>query len=74
MHDSKVGEVALYKISAYLLCMFSAFGNTRRLMGFFTVIDILCYIHIKWNPNIIKMINQIITNYIRPIFMNIYLI
>ena len=38
MHDSKVGVVALYKISAYLLCMFSAFGKTCRFVGFFTVI------------------------------------
>ena len=72
MHDSKVGVVAFYKISACLLCTFSAFGKTCRLTGFFTVLDILCYIHIKWDPNIIKMKNQIITNSIKQIFMNIY--
>ena len=72
MHDSKVGVVAFYKISACLLCMFSALRKTCRLMGFFTVIDILCDIHIKWDPSIIKMINQIITNIIKQIFMNIY--
>ena len=72
MHDSKVGVVAFYKISACLMCTFSAFGNTSHLTGFFTVIDILCYIHIKWDPNITEVINQIITNNIKPIFINIY--
>ena len=72
MLDSNVGVVAFYKISACLLGMFSAFRKTCRLMGFFTVIDIMCYIHIKRDSNIIKMINQIITNSIKQIFMNIY--
>ena len=72
MHDNKVGVVAFYKISACLLCTFSAFGKTCRLTRFFTVIDILCYKHIKWDPNIIMMINQNITNNIKQIFMNIY--
>ena len=72
MHDSKVGVVALYKISACLLCTFLAFLKTCCLMLLSTILDILCYIHIKWDPNITKMINQIITNNIKPIFMNIY--
>ena len=44
MHYSKVGvvHVAFYKISACLLCTFSAFRKTCRLMGFFTVIHVLC--------------------------------
>ena len=72
MHDSKVGVVAFYKRSACLMCTFSAFGKTCRLTGFFTVIDILGYIHIKWDPKLIEVINQIVTNNIKPIFMNIY--
>ena len=51
MHDNKVGVVAFYKISACLLCTFSAFEKICRLTSFFTVINILCYIHIKWDPN-----------------------
>ena len=35
------------------------------------VIDVLCYTQIKMDPNIEKMINQIISNNIKPIFMNI---
>ena len=43
MHDSKVGVVAFYKISACLLCTFSAFRKTCRLMGFFTAIVLHTY-------------------------------
>ena len=65
MHDGKVGVVAFYKISACLLCTFSAFGKPA-VDEIFKVIDILCNIHINKDPNIIKMINQIITNNIKP--------
>ena len=35
MNDSKVGVVAFYKISACLLCMFSAFHENLPLNGVF---------------------------------------
>ena len=38
---------------------------------FLQLLIFLPYINIKWHPNIIKMINQIISNNIKPIFMNI---
>ena len=44
------------QISACLLCTLSAFLKTCCLMLFSTILDILCYTHIKWD---IK--NQIIT-------------
>ena len=47
MHDSKVGVVAFHKISACLLCTFSAFLKTCRLIVFSTILDFFCKIHIK---------------------------
>ena len=53
MHDSKVGVVALYKISACLLCTFSVFF-LKTLMVFSTILDIFCKIHMKQDLNKLK--------------------
>ena len=61
-------SVPAKNIGLFIVHVF-VFWENLLLDGIFLVLDYLCYLHIKWDP---KMINQIINNNNKQLFMNIY--